>query len=121
MPKNPAATCKNIFSGEYKVPTLKIMSTNRPSSAYQPAHAKPRSEPQQARNIVISLELLASLWRRGLREGFVNAVKKLLKYPKKRSQGWVWLLNYTWILVYSAQRAVATLEIDFERESAFMK
>jgi hypothetical protein len=55
MPKNPAATGKNIFSGEYKVPTLKIMSTNRPSSTYQPAHAKRRSEPQQAGNIIISL------------------------------------------------------------------
>ena len=86
MPKNPAATCKNIFSGEYKVPTLKIMSTNRPSSTYQPAHAKRRTEPQQARIIIISLALLASLWRRGLPEASVNAVKKLSKYPKKRSQ-----------------------------------
>jgi hypothetical protein len=86
MPKNPAATCKNIFSGEYKVPTLKIMSTSRPSSTYQPAHAKRRTEPQQARIIIISLALLASLWRRGLPEASVNAVKKLSKYPKKLSQ-----------------------------------
>ena len=86
MPKNPAATGKNIFSGEYKVPTLKIMSTNRPSSTYQPAHAKRRTEPQQARIIIISLALLASLWHRGLPEASVNAAKKLSKYPKKRSQ-----------------------------------
>ena len=120
MPKNPAATCKNIFSGEYKVPTLKIMSTNRPSSTYQPAHAKRRTEPQQAR-IIISLALLASLWRRGLPEASVNAVKKLSKYPKKRSQSWAWLLNCIQILVYSAQRAVATVEVGYEGESAFMK
>ena len=120
MPKNPAATCKNIFSGEYKVPTLKIMSKNRPSSTYHPAHAKRRTEPHQAR-IIISLALLASLWRRGLPEASVNAVKKLSKYPKKLSQTWAWLLNCIQILVYSAQRAVATVEVGYEGESAFMK
>jgi hypothetical protein len=82
MPKNPAATGKNIFSGEYKVPTLKIMSTNRPSSTYQPAHAKRshRASPGTYHHLASAISLIVA---QRLARSLCERCKETVEIPQK--------------------------------------